>query len=127
MAGLVDRLLPASCTQEVSKQAFQHQYKVPHFCDAHTYEGPTFMLWLQDVKGGTVEQCVLAELMNKRHARLMCCFARMDYSLAELTASWFNNLFTCTLPPETTVRVWDCLMCEGPKILFRVAMAAIKV
>jgi hypothetical protein len=95
MVGLVDHVLPASCTQE-------------------------------EVKGGTVEQCVLAELMRKRQARLMALFAHMDYSLAELTSSWFNSLFVCTLPAETTMRVWDCLMCEGPKVLFRVAIAAIK-
>ena len=29
------------------------------------------------------------------------------------------------LPTETTFRLWDCLLYEGPKILFRVALTLI--
>lgn len=39
----------------------------------------------------------------------------------------FPCLFTATLPAETTARVWDALMVEGPKVLFRVGLALLKV
>jgi Rab-GTPase-TBC domain len=35
-------------------------------------------------------------------------------------------LYATSLPMETVARVWDTLMIEGPKILFRVAIAILK-
>ena len=36
-------------------------------------------------------------------------------------------LFINTLPPETTLRVWDLFLNEGSKVLFRVASALFKM
>ena len=47
--------------------------------------------------------------------------------LQEVTRSWFSSLFCTALPAETAVRIWDVLFLEGPKILFRVALALFKV
>ena len=44
-----------------------------------------------------------------------------------MTRSWFSSLFCTALPAETAVRIWDVLFLEGPKILFRVALALFKV
>lgn len=35
----------------------------------------------------------------------------------------YLGLYCNSLPAETTARVWDALFNEGPKILFRVALA----
>lgn len=47
--------------------------------------------------------------------------------LQEVTRSWFSSLFCTALPAETSVRIWDVLFLEGPKILFRAALALFKV
>ena len=47
--------------------------------------------------------------------------------LQEVTRSWFSSLFCTALPAETAVRIWDVLFLEGPKILFRTALALFKV
>jgi hypothetical protein len=73
-----------------------------------------------------VECCVLAELLQKKFPRLLSAFAAMDCHLHEITSTWFSHLFTMSLPATTAVRVWDCLLCEGPKVLFRVALALLK-
>lgn len=75
---------------------------------------------------GSVECCVLAELLQKKFPRLLSAFAAMDCHLHEITSTWFSHLFTMSLPATTAVRVWDCLLCEGPKVLFRVALALLK-
>lgn len=46
--------------------------------------------------------------------------------MQEVTHSWFSSLFCTALPAETAVRIWDVLFLEGPKILFRVALALFK-
>ena len=35
---------------------------------------------------------------------------------------WFLCAMTRTLPWDTLLRVWDCFLCEGIKILFKVAL-----
>ncbi|CAG7636464.1 unnamed protein product [Allacma fusca] len=39
---------------------------------------------------------------------------------------WFLCAFTRTLPWSTVLRVWDMFLCEGVKVLFRVALVVLK-
>ena len=32
----------------------------------------------------------------------------------------------CGGRPQTAMRIWDALLCEGPKILYRVSLALLK-
>ena len=66
-------------------------------------------------------------LVERKHPRLMEIFDRLECSLAGLTGEWFTRMFTTALPAETAARVWDCIMVEGPKVLFRAALSLIKV
>jgi len=50
-----------------------------------------------------------------------------EISLAVVTAPWFQTLFVGHLPFEGALRVWDALMLEGVKVIFRVALALFKV
>ena len=43
------------------------------------------------------------------------------------TTSWFMGLFIGTLPIESVLRVWDVLFYDGPKTLFRSALAIFKI
>lgn len=42
-------------------------------------------------------------------------------------SQWFMTIFSCHLPFECTVRIWDIFIVEGKKILFRVALAIFKL
>ena len=66
-------------------------------------------------------------LVERKHPRLIEVFDRLECSLGGLTGEWFSRMFTTALPAETTARVWDCVMVEGPKVLFRAALSLIKV
>ena len=39
---------------------------------------------------------------------------------------WFMCVFCRTLPWPTVLRVWDMFLCEGVKILFKVALVLLK-
>ena len=81
----------------------------------------------QNTKVPGVEQRVLDALLTKRCPKAMAQLARTETPLEEVTASWFHSLFCTALPSETTARIWDVLLLEGPKILFRVGLALFKV
>lgn len=66
-------------------------------------------------------------LVERKHPRLIEVFDRLECSLGGLTGEWFSRMFTTALPAETAARVWDCVMVEGPKVLFRAALSLIKV
>ncbi|KAI9140134.1 rab-GTPase-TBC domain-containing protein [Paraphysoderma sedebokerense] len=47
--------------------------------------------------------------------------------LDALISPWFLTLFINILPIECVLRVWDCLYYEGNKILYRIALAVLKL
>lgn len=83
--------------------------------------------YFENCKGVTIEQRVFVALLAKKCPRVTAAMERLDLDPGALTAPWFDSLFTKTLPPETAARVWDWLFVEGPKVLFRVALALFKV
>jgi hypothetical protein len=38
---------------------------------------------------------------------------------------WFLCCMTRTLPWDTLLRIWDCFLCEGIKIIFKVALVLV--
>ena len=85
------------------------------------------MYLLQDLGTATPVEClVLGELLKKRCPRLLMACETMDLSIHSITSRWFSHLFCGSLPAETVVRIFDCLMYEGVKVLFRVALALLK-
>lgn len=82
---------------------------------------------VQGSSGLNVEQRMFDVLVERKHPRLIEVFDRLECSLGGLTGEWFSRMFTTALPAETAARVWDCVMVEGPKVLFRAALSLIKV
>lgn len=85
------------------------------------------LLSVQGTSGLNVEQRMFDVLVQRKHPRLIEVFDKLECSLGSLTGEWFSRMFTTVLPAETTARVWDCVMVEGPKVLFRAALSLIKV
>lgn len=82
---------------------------------------------VEGTSGLNVEQRMFDVLVQRKHPRLIEVFDKLECSLGSLTGEWFSRMFTTVLPAETTARVWDCVMVEGPKVLFRAALSLIKM
>ncbi|KAJ1601201.1 hypothetical protein NDA14_000117 [Ustilago hordei] len=73
------------------------------------------------------DQRVLIELVSEHMPRLHEHIRELGVDLPAITFAWFLSLYTDCLPVETLFRVWDVMFVEGMVILFRVAMAIIKL
>lgn len=73
-----------------------------------------------------VQEGVLGELAAKKAPKVYQHLHKLGSNVEALSGQWFSSLYVLSLPPETVARVWDCLFCEGPKVLLRVALALMK-
>lgn len=77
--------------------------------------------------GCNVDQDVLTALLAWKLPAVHKKLQKLDMSLHIVTSSWFTHLFVEQLPFEALLRVWDCFLNEGSKVLFRVALALFKL
>eukprot|EP01103_Thecamoeba_quadrilineata_P013674 TRINITY_DN3862_c0_g1_i1.p1 TRINITY_DN3862_c0_g1~~TRINITY_DN3862_c0_g1_i1.p1 ORF type:complete len:230 (+),score=32.12 TRINITY_DN3862_c0_g1_i1:123-812(+) len=83
--------------------------------------------YTKDVEGLQVEMAVLQALVNTKLPKLSAHLASIQCDLTPVFVQWFLCIFSNSLPITATLRVWDSLMLEGSKILFRVGLAALRL
>uniref|UniRef100_A0A0N5AWE4 Rab-GAP TBC domain-containing protein n=1 Tax=Syphacia muris TaxID=451379 RepID=A0A0N5AWE4_9BILA len=76
----------------------------------------------QTLTGAQADQEVLKQLLVTRLPRLSAHFESFDIDLATLTLNWFIAIYFDAVPFQTMIRIWDCFLLEGPKVLFRFAV-----
>uniref|UniRef100_A0A915AWG0 TBC1 domain family member 2B n=1 Tax=Parascaris univalens TaxID=6257 RepID=A0A915AWG0_PARUN len=81
----------------------------------------------QSLTGAQADQEVLKELLCLRLPRLSAHLDACDIDLATVTLNWFLALFFDAVPFQTMIRIWDCFLLEGPKVLFRFAVALLSI
>jgi len=77
----------------------------------------------QNMIGLQVDERVLEECLERRLPRLHRHLAAMGFPYNCLSTRWFMCLYLNSMPTETTLRVWDCFFCMGPRTLILVALA----
>ena len=70
---------------------------------------------------------VLNSLLSTHLPRLHSHLQAMRVDIRPIAFPWFLSLFIKTLPIESVLRVWDCLLCEGSKLLFRTALGLLSL
>lgn len=80
-----------------------------------------------DLSGCHVEMRSLRALLAAKVPRLASHLASLRCDMSILATDWFLCLYCTSLPAETAIRIWDALLHEGPKVLFRVALALLKM
>ncbi|TFY69130.1 hypothetical protein EVG20_g3280 [Dentipellis fragilis] len=70
---------------------------------------------------------VLLEYVQEFMPKLYQHLAELGIDLPAICFSWFLSLFTDCLPVETLFRVWDVFVVDGIDVLFRVALAVLRL
>eukprot|EP01136_Pigoraptor_vietnamica_P020847 Opistho-1_new@70311 len=81
----------------------------------------------ETMRGMRTDQAVLADLVREKLPAFASHFERSGFGLSLVTTQWFVCLYVDAVPTESVLRIWDSLFCEGPKVLFRIALAIFKV
>eukprot|EP00887_Chlorella_sp_A99_P001441 scaffold8.g1441.t1 len=84
-------------------------------------------MYATDLTGTHVEMRSLRELVERKLPRLAAHLDALGCDMSIVATDWFLCLFATTMPAESAARVWDALLVEGPKVLFRVALALLRL
>ncbi|XP_037365878.1 TBC1 domain family member 2B, partial [Talpa occidentalis] len=76
--------------------------------------------------GSQVDQRVFRDLMSEKLPRLHAHLEQhqVDYTL--ITFNWFLVVFVDSVVSDVLFRIWDSFLYEGPKVIFRFALALFK-
>ncbi|GAB6021897.1 hypothetical protein CHUAL_006062 [Chamberlinius hualienensis] len=81
----------------------------------------------QNLMGAQADQEVLKDVMAFKLPTLAKHFNILDIELSTVTLNWFLAIFFDSIPFECLLRIWDCFLYEGPKVLFRFSLAILKM
>lgn len=84
-------------------------------------------MYAQNLVGAQVEMRSFEELVAAKLPKLGAHLKHLNCDMTLIATDWFLCLFSTVLPSETVARVWDALLFEGPKVLYRVALALLKL
>ncbi|XP_053769004.1 TBC1 domain family member 2B isoform X2 [Desmodus rotundus] len=76
--------------------------------------------------GSQVDQRVFRDLMSEKLPRLHAHLEqhKVDYTL--ITFNWFLVVFVDSVVSDVLFKIWDSFLYEGPKVIFRFALALFK-
>ncbi|XP_026859041.2 TBC1 domain family member 2B [Electrophorus electricus] len=76
--------------------------------------------------GSQVDQRVFKDLMNEKLPRLHAHFEQYKVDFSLITFNWFLVVFVDSVVSDILFKIWDAFLYEGPKIIFRFALALFK-
>mmetsp|Transcript_21693 Transcript_21693/g.47204 ORF Transcript_21693/g.47204 Transcript_21693/m.47204 type:complete len:328 (-) Transcript_21693:2-985(-) len=68
-----------------------------------------------------------SDLLRAKLPKTEAHLAKLDVVIQPITTIRFMGIFVHSMPTENVCRVWDCLLMEGSKILFRIALGLLKL
>jgi hypothetical protein len=77
--------------------------------------------------GAQADQAVMREILLQKLPRLSSHLDLHAIDVTLVTFNWFLTLFIDAMPTESVLRILDCFLFEGSKVLFRVALGVLKV
>ena len=83
--------------------------------------------YTQNMIGIQTDCYVFKKFLKKKCSKLYSHFKLLSIDITPAIFPWFLSLFIRSLPIETVVRIFDCLVFEGNKTIFRCGLALFKI
>ncbi|KAI8980839.1 rab-GTPase-TBC domain-containing protein [Pilobolus umbonatus] len=77
--------------------------------------------------GALLDQIIFEALLEKTMPKLHAHFKETDIQLSVACLPWFLSLYINSIPLKFVFRVLDCFFMEGPKVLFQIGLATLKI
>ncbi|XP_021357404.1 uncharacterized protein LOC110452957 isoform X2 [Mizuhopecten yessoensis] len=77
--------------------------------------------------GAQSDQHVFKDILAEKLPALNRHLDNIDIEISTVTLNWFLAIFFDAVPFQTLLRIWDCFLLEGPKVLFRFTLAILKI
>jgi hypothetical protein len=81
----------------------------------------------RDLAGCHVDHAVFMDLLQEKLPKVHNHLEKLKFPLQPIVMNWFLCLFVNSMPLDTILHIWDCMFSEGPKMMFRSALALLKV
>jgi len=81
----------------------------------------------RDLRGAQIEVAAFEMLVQDRLPKVAAKLQSLGIGLEAITLNWFLSVFVGCVPLECALRVWDCLLLEGPVALHRAGLALLKI
>ncbi|XP_033761397.1 uncharacterized protein LOC117343169 [Pecten maximus] len=94
--------------------AFTEQFFQKHYFD-------------HNLIGAQSDQHVFKDILAEKLPHLNRHLDSIDIEISTVTLNWFLAIFFDAVPFQTLLRIWDCFLLEGPKVLFRFTLAILKM
>ncbi|KAL5012665.1 hypothetical protein ScPMuIL_011216 [Solemya velum] len=77
--------------------------------------------------GAQADQMVLNDILQQELPAIHSHLEALDIDPSTVTLNWFLAIFFDAVPFQTLLRIWDCFLLEGSKVLFRFSIAILKL
>ncbi|XP_072138339.1 TBC1 domain family member 2B isoform X1 [Mobula birostris] len=82
--------------------------------------------YTKNLLGSQVDQRVFKDLLSEKLPRLHAHFEQYKVDFSLITFNWFLVVFVDSVVSDILFRIWDSFLYEGPKVIFRYALAVFK-
>ncbi|SAM75420.1 probable MDR1-Mac1p interacting protein [Ustilago bromivora] len=83
--------------------------------------------YTQSMSGTLLDQKVFENLVQRTLPMIHEHFVKTDIQLSVASLPWFLSLYINSMPMIFAFRIVDCFMAMGPKVLFQVGLAILKI
>ncbi|EST10163.1 GRAM domain protein [Kalmanozyma brasiliensis GHG001] len=83
--------------------------------------------YTQSMSGTLLDQKVFENLVQRTLPMIHEHFIKTDIQLSVASLPWFLSLYINSMPMIFAFRIVDCFMAMGPKVLFQVGLAILKI
>eukprot|EP00117_Sycon_ciliatum_P018867 scpid6824/ scgid17288/ TBC1 domain family member 2B len=80
----------------------------------------------KNLVGAQADQLLMKELLEEKLPMLSQHLDFYGIDVAMVTFNWCLTVFVDAVPTETLLRIWDCLLFEGSRVLFRFSLAILQ-